>query len=131
MTIAEFIKSAGLSMNATWTDHNPSMDDGATMDHWRCTIRAGKSRMSLVFSMGSGHRGKRPELANVLDCLASDASGYENVLAFEDWCAEYGYETDSIRALKTFRAVKRQSERLQKLLGDSAYQTLLYDCERL
>jgi len=76
MTIAEFIKSAGLSMNATWTDHNPSMEDSATMDHWRCTIRSGKSRMSLVFSMGVGHNGKQPELADVLDCLASDASAY-------------------------------------------------------
>jgi len=131
MTIAEFIKSAGLSMNATWTDHNPSMEDSATMDHWRCTIRSGKSRMSLVFSMGVGHNGKQPELADVLDCLASDASGLHNAEGFNDWCNDYGYNTDSRRAEKTFRAIKRQSERLQNLLGESAYQTILWDIERL
>ena len=130
MTLDQFIKSAGLEMTAVPTDHNPSMEDGATMDHWRCTIRAGKSRMSLVFSMGSGHGGKRPELADVLECLAGDSAGHENSRDFADWCNEYGYDTDSRRAEKTYRAVKRQAERLHKLLGDSAYQTLLWDIER-
>jgi hypothetical protein len=131
MNINEFAKSAGLTMTAVPTDHNPSMEDGATMDHWRCTIRAGHSRMSLVFSMGSGHNGKRPELADVLYCLASDASGYENARDFADWCSEYGYDTDSRRAERTFRAVERQAKRLRSVLGESAYNTLLWDTERL
>ena len=131
MTINEFIKSAGLTMSCTWTDHNPSMDDGGDMDHWRCTIRAGRYRMSLIFSMGSGLGGKRPELADVLDCLASDAGGYENASDFDNWCAEYGYDTDSRRALKIFKAVERQSKRLLSLLGESAYENLLWNIERL
>ena len=87
--------------------------------------------MSLVFSMGSGHGGKRPELADVLDCLASDAAGYENARSFADWCADYGYDVDSRRAERTFKAVERQATSLHRVLGESAYRTLLWDIERL
>jgi len=133
MEIRDFIKSAGLSMSAAWTDHNPNMDDEgrAPMDHWRCTIRSGKSRMSLVFSMGAGHDGKRPELADVLDCLASEAAGLENSQNFDDWCAEYGYDTDSRRAERTFKAIERHTRSLRRVLSESAYRTLLWDVERL
>ncbi len=131
MTINDFIKSAGLTMSAAWTDHNPTMENSEHMDHWRCIIRAGKARMSLVFSMGSGHGGKRPELADVLDCLASDAAGYENAKGFDDWCGDYGYDQDSRRALRTFKAVERQATSLHRVLGESAYNALLWDIERL
>ncbi len=138
MTIKEFITSAGLTMTATWTDRNPNMDDSRDMDHWRCIIRAGRSRMSLVFSKGSGHHGKAPELAEVLDCLASDSytlplpemAGSENE-AFAEFCSEFGYDTDSRKALKTYRACLSQARRLRNLLGNSAYSTLLSDIERL
>lgn len=130
-TIQSFIVSAGITMSAAWTDHNPTMTNSDHMDHWRCVIRVGKARMSLVFSMGSGHGGKRPDLADVLDCLASDASGYENARSFTDWCSDYGYDEDSRRALKTFKAIERQATSLARVLGDSAYQTLLWDTERL
>jgi len=130
-TLADFITGAGISMTAEETDHNPHMEDGGDkMDHWRVTMRAGRSRMTLTFSMGSAHHGKAPEIANVLDCLASDASGFENARTFEEWCSEYGYNTRSRKAERTFRVVKQQSERLKTFLGDSAYKTLLWDCGR-
>jgi hypothetical protein len=129
-SLDQFIRSAGIKMRATRTDRNPAMSD-ANMDHWRCILRAGRSRMSLVFSMGYGHNGKEPKPAEVLDCLASDASGLENAQDFEDWCAEYGYDTDSRKAERIYKAIQRQAESLKRLLGDSAYETLLFNTERL
>lgn len=130
-TIEQFIASAGLSMTVTATDHNSHMDDTSQrMDHWRCTIRAGRSRMSLVFSMGSGHHGKEPELAEVLGCLAGEASGVENARDFADWCSEYGYGEDSRKAERTYRACYKQAARLRSVLGDSAFETLLWGTEQ-
>jgi hypothetical protein len=135
-TIQDFVKSAGLSMTAAWTDTNPNMPN-RDMDHWRCTLKAGRSRMTIVYSMGSGHNGAEPKLCEVLDCLASDShslplpemAGSEEE-AFTEWCSEFGYDTDSRQHLRTYRACLSQSRRLRKLLG-AAFTTLLSDVERL
>jgi len=37
----------------------------------------------------------------------------------EDWCAEYGYDTDSRKAERTFRAVERQTKALKRMLGST------------
>lgn len=110
-----------------------------TMRHFRCRITApcctGKHSQKkmvgfgLYFSQGSAHT-EDPTLADVLDCLASDASGYDGQ-TFENWASDYGYDTDSRKAEKTFRAIKRQSEQLRRTIGQDAYEELLYKVERL
>jgi hypothetical protein len=100
------------------TDHNPAMDGGETMDHWRCTLRYAGRRMSLVYSMGSGHNGKEPQAKAVLECLFLDASGIDSARDFSDWCFEYGYDTDSRRAERIYKACQSTAVRLRKLLGD-------------
>ena len=72
----------------------------------------------------------RPELEDLLDCLASDASGIENSPDFEDWCGEYGYDTDSRKAEKIFKTVEHQARRLKQFLGDDLYEALLWNTER-
>lgn len=132
MNISEFVTSASITMTAERTYENPNMgtDSHYPMDHWRCRLTTGRSRMTITFSMGKGHHGKEPTIGDVLDCLASDAACYENAGSFEDWCSEYGYDTDSRRAERTYKTVERQSVKLARFLGDSAYQTLLWDVER-
>ena len=132
MTLDDFIKSAGITMTVTPSDANPYMDDDRNpMDHWKCTLHAGRSRMGLYFSKGRGHNGNAPTVAEVLDCLASDSASVENATNFEDWCGEYGYDTDSRKAERTFKQCGRQAAQLRVLLGNSAYQTLLFDTDRL
>lgn len=72
-----------------------------------------------------------PTLPTVLDCLASDASSYETSRSFDDWASDFGMSTDSIRALATYNTIAEQSKRLRNLLGLPAYNTLLYEVERL
>lgn len=138
-TLREFITQQGLRMTAERVDTNPGMDEESArrMDHWRCLIlapRPGKvgrrKSFSVHFSQGFGHNGKEPKLSSVLDCLASDASGLENARDFEDWASEYGYDTDSRKAEKTFRTIQRQAARLKAFLGEDAYKSLLWNTER-
>lgn len=100
------------------------------MWHFKCRIKAGRRAFGLYFSQGRGIS-HEPSLADVLDCLASDAAGYENAQDFEQWADEYGYDTDSRKAEKTYRAVKRQAEQLKRTIGDDAYSELLWNTERL
>lgn len=139
MTVQEFCRKHHVNMSSSRTSRNPHMTDsnmtevrsGAPMDHWRCNIRCGKRRMSLVFSKGSGHHGAPPHVNEVLDCLASDASSYDNNTSFESWAGDFGYDLDDRGAKKTFNAVKKQAASLKRLLGAEAYEELLYNTERM
>jgi hypothetical protein len=88
-------------------------------------------RMTLTFSKGIGHHGAEPTVTEVLGCLASDASGVENAGGdFEEWCSEYGYDTDSRTAERIFKACQHQANRLKSFLGDEAFEQLLWHTER-
>jgi hypothetical protein len=131
MTMAQFIAAHGVKFSATMTDKNPNMDDMPSGSaHWKCQIRRGRRSMTVHFSQGPAVC-REPTAADVLDCLASDAAGYENARSFEDWCGEYGYDTDSRKAERTFRAVEAQSTALARLLSPDEFNALLFKVERL
>ena len=121
----------GVRLTSTWVDRNPHMDDSRDMDHWRCTLSAEGRRMVVYYSKGFGHNGEEPTVAELLDCLASDAAGVENATGLVDWCAEYGYDANSRSAERTYRTIQRQSDRLRFVLGEERYEALLWDTERL
>ena len=128
--MADFIAVHRISADAAPTGHNPNMDSAERMDHWRITLRRPGRKMTVYFSMGTGHHGKMPEAADVLDCLVSDASSVANAQGFEDWAAELGYDTDSRKAHRTYTICQRQADRLKKFMGDEAYETLLWNTDR-
>lgn len=154
VSIEQFIKDNRISMTAERVDKNPNMDDSRDMDHWKCLfsrrtddLREGydtwhgykgrlgdhqyhAKRMTTYFSQGYGHNGVEPKAADVLDCLASDASSVENT-SFEDWCDEMGWDSDSRKAERTYKACQHGAKRLKAFLGDDLYQTLLYGTERM
>lgn len=135
-TLESFICRFSLSMTSRRTDSNPNVDNERwEADHWRVNIRlpekAGKDskRFSIVFSMGKGHKGRHPALRDVLDCLRSDALSIESTRNFKDWATELGFDPDSRKAERSYRATKGQTELLKEFLGEEAYQVLLYDME--
>lgn len=130
MTINEFTNHNHITVTSEYTDRNPHMEGSAKMNNYKCKIRSGKRAMTLYFSKGLGLQGK-PTVDEVLDCLASDASGYEGAGSFEDWCEEYGYDTDSRKAERTYQLIGKQATELKRILGEDAYTTLLWDTERL
>ena len=131
-TIAEFVKIHGLTGSAETVAYDAGKD-GDTWDqsarHFVVTLRRGRKSMRVRFHQGSAHT-VDPTAADVLDCLASDASGYDNARGFIDWCGEYGYDTDSRKDEKIFNTVKAQSEKLRAFLGDATYEALLWNTER-
>lgn len=132
MDTREFIKSLPITATCARVDANPNMADSANMDHWRVSLRRSDTgqRLTVYFSMGYAHKGKAPETADVLDCLASDSASIESARDFADWCADFGYDTDSRKAHKTYTVCKRQADRLKAFMG-AQYDGLLYESDRL
>lgn len=129
MTFQQFAARHHITMTSERTADNPLMDHAQDMDHWKCRLvrRATDRRHSLtiVFSMGYGHRGKAPKVADVLECLSSDASTVINAGSFEDWASELGYDSDSRKAQRTFDQTDRQTTKLRRFLGESIFEQLL------
>jgi hypothetical protein len=84
--------------------------------------------LTTEFHMGIGHKGKKPDLPTVLDCLRSDAEvgSYD---PFE-FMLELGYD-NAREARKAYRACTKIREDLIALLGESSFQDLINNVERL
>ena len=133
VTLQQFIAEQQLELSVFPVKRNPHMDVQMPRN-FDCTItmvgRGNHEPMTVYFSQGSAHK-KNPTLAEVLDCLASEASGVDNARSFEDWASEYGYDTDSRKAERTYQICKKQAQELKALLGQDAYNQLLYSTEGL
>ncbi len=92
------------------------LDDWQRQAHqYRVTLRYKRRRMSLDYFMGSALTSE-PDSASVLSSLLLDASALDE--SFENWCADYGYDTDSRKAERLYKLCCKQGEKLKQLLGD-------------
>lgn len=140
MPLAQFAGVHRIGMQVDRVKRRPDRGPGQTEDerrwdaeasHYRVRLmRPGSKPFGLYYSMGSAHTAP-PTLDDVLDNLAVDSSGYDTARGFEDWADSYGYDTDSRRAERIYRAVERQAEKLREFLGDDLYAVLLNGTERL
>jgi hypothetical protein len=64
----------------------------------------------------------QPNIADVMHCLLMDASGTEET--FEDWCGNYGIDSDSRKALDTYLACQKTLVELRKVLRYSLLKEL-------
>jgi hypothetical protein len=100
---------------------------GTPNNGWKVTLKNSRGqRYTVPFFKGIGLPDTPPTAAEVLECLVSDALGYRNARSFDDWAADYGYDTDSRAAYRTFEACRRISERLDKFLTPEEFDALAY-----
>jgi hypothetical protein len=102
-----------------------SSDWQETAYEWRVTLNG----VSFPYFTGSGlvtkaktvfdkDRPKKPSLDDVLHSLVLDASACDQ--SFDDWCSDYGYDTDSRKALETYLTCQENATKLRKAGVDIA-----------
>ena len=126
----DFVKRNNIRITSERVDHNPNMPDWNDANHYKCKLTMGRKQMTVYFSQGYGIT-HEPEAADVLNCLADDSAGVSNARSFEEWAEEYGYDTDSRKAEKTYKVCVKQAARLLSFLGEDLYNELLWETERL
>lgn len=62
---------------------------------------------------------KMPKIRDILWCLVSDARAGE--MLFEDFCNEFGYDSDSISALKIYSKCQETALKLRKAMKSKNY----------
>jgi hypothetical protein len=88
------------------------------------TLKFERERFELVshYSKGSGHKGRPPQLDEVLNSLRLDAEhGQES---FENFCWSLGYDPDSRRAFQTWQSCQEIARQLAQLLDPQAREIL-------
>lgn len=114
----EFIlESMGVSMIATSLDARTDGFGGdwsADAYHWSCQIIRNDRAFTVEYSCGSGFGPAAPALVDVMYSLIQDTQGIEGE-TFESWADNYGFDTDSRKAERTFNACKAQAAELDKL----------------
>jgi len=137
-TIKQFATALGLKMDVDYADSNPSMsNDNWQANHYKLTIkrkfklngnhldtRYGFKQMTTFFSQGIGIQGE-PEIPGVLECLQGDCQSAE--YSFEDFCGEFGYDQDSRKAFKTYKACGKIKSKLHKFLDADFYRFIKAD----
>lgn len=96
-------------------------DNDWKCDQWRVALTSKAGYWSTDYFTGLGLRGrrhafvKRPSVADVMHSLFMDASAADQ--NFSDWCADYGYSDDSIKALNIYKQCLETATALRKHLS--------------
>lgn len=80
---------------------------------FNCTLTRKRQKFTLDFGQSIAAEDTPPTMYDILSCITK-----YNPETFEDFCSEYGYNTDSINAQKTYKAVKREFNGVNRLFGD-------------
>ena len=108
---------------STMTD--PPSEDSFEGNWYSVTLKRGRRQLTVPFGMGYG-LSNEPTAQDVLESLLSDASSADQ--DFEDWCGEYGYDTDSRKAERTYDQVRHLTGKLRQFLGDD-FDAYLYETD--
>ena len=124
-THAEFVKAYGINCTSVQVDDRPDMDSwGQGATHYVFVLRSDllKGHITGYYSMGSAHT-KPPKSSEILCSLALDSTAAEE--SFEDWCANFGSDPDSIKSRETWKACRKANADLVRFLGQEAFDHLM------
>ena len=119
----EFAEKHGLVLTSQKVSERKDGLMDREMDHWKCTLTYQGNVYSFYFSKSFGHEGAAPTIEDVLECFKSDLA--YNDLDFNEFCEDLGYNDDSIKDKKIYRAIRAQNEAVIDLLGEDLIEDLL------
>ena len=91
------------------------------------TVQLRYKRRRFTFPFWAG-RSCDLQTVDAAGAILSEAAGYESATCFEDWAADFGYDTDSREAERIYRAIGRTHANVKRLLGGD-FEALIYTNE--
>lgn len=112
----DFLASTKSTLSIKFLKHDFHFDDDKeTRDIYSCVLKRGKLSYKIKFgqSIAGSERGEKPNAYDILSCLQKYDTG-----DFENFCGDFGYDTDSRKAEKTYKAVRKEYEGLAKMYNE-------------
>lgn len=146
--VLNFLQSNGFTFEARYVGETVR-DNDWQCDEWRVSLMKGKTKFETPFYTGFGHRKQvqamptppyrkgtlayeqwaksafkpqAPHAADVMHSLLLDGEAINE--SFTDWADNYGYDSDSIKALRTYEQCCATGKELRKLFTHAELETL-------
>ncbi len=98
---------------------DPWDESNTFYDQWRVTLYSADGFYTTDYYTGMGLRKggvpQKPKIADVIYALESDTASLG--FGFSEWCKDFGYSDDSIKALKTYKKCLEIEQVLKKYFG--------------
>ena len=109
----EICKKHGITMKVGSPKYGP-VDWDKGYDHYTfpVTLRKDGKSMRTSFTQSRVGGSTPPTEYDIVSCITKADPG-----TFEDFCSEFGYDTDSRQAEKTYRAVKSEWNKVARVFG--------------
>ena len=105
----------------TWNNNNDIKDEWKrTATKYKCKITFKNQSYVFSFWMGAAHT-QPPTKKDVLYSFIMDDVSY---MDFDEFCSCFGYDNDSIKALKNFRACEEQTKNVNRLFNEEEKEML-------
>lgn len=121
-TFSEYDQQAQNFLNNTDTKISIKYSHYDTMPYWndkqnrhmfKVTISRNKKRFTVTFGQSIADGSKEPSYYSILACLTKFDPD-----TFENFCDNFGYDTDSRQAYKVYKAVVKEWENVERLFSD-------------
>ncbi|MBU1122379.1 MAG: hypothetical protein KKF54_06775 [Candidatus Omnitrophica bacterium] len=109
----DFLKATNTKFKAKYYNHDYYFDeDKETRDIYKITLRNKNGSYTFKYGQSLANVGQKPNAYDVLACLTKYDVG-----SLEDFCGNFGYNTDSRKAEKTYRAVVKEYNNITRLFN--------------
>ena len=111
---SDFAKKYGVKILVLGKEYKKHFADDK-QKRWVFKLRLTRNIQRYTFEFGQSiAEGEMPPtMYDVLSCLQKNEIG-----TFQDFCSDFGYNDDSIRAYKTYKAVLKEYNAVQSKLSD-------------
>lgn len=108
-----FAEKTGTKLMVLGHDYKPMWGEKQSRYVFKCRLSRNGKRYTFESGQSLYNGAKEPTMYDVLSCLEKSDVG-----TFEDFCDEFGYDTDSRRAERTYKAVCKEYAAVERLFGD-------------
>ena len=116
----KFLKDTETTFKAEYQRHDLYFeDDKEERDIYKITLTRGNRSFDFNFGQSIANTGTEPTSYDVLACLTKYDVG-----TLEDFCSEFGYDEDSRKAEKIYKAVLKEWAMVQTLWNEAEVEKL-------
>jgi hypothetical protein len=116
----DFLNATNTSFAAKFKKHALYFaDDKQARDIYRITLKNDLHTFSFDFGQSIANEGTEPTPYDVLACITK-----YDPYSFEDFCADFGYDSDSRQAEKIYNSVCKEWDNVQQLFTSEQIEQL-------
>lgn len=110
----DFLQSTNTTFTTTYKEHSDYFTDdaerGTTRDIYIVVLKNNRHRYRFLFGQSIANQGQHPTAYDVLASITKYDVG-----SFENFCGDFGYDADSRKAYKTYKAVLKEWKNVELL----------------